>query len=585
MSILDEITKKLSTKITLFYARESISFGFVNNLQGFVKTQNDFIYDWNLKLEKNKKKLTIVERKELSLRNIVDIMSATNHFVARSINGRLYYWEDESKIKNEKCSHDRSPLKKEVSVRVYVKEKNIIDISCGLHHSLALSEDGLVYGWGYNNWGQTGSGTGKYKDTMPKKLKGFDNEKVKAISCGGYHSLALTSNGRVYSWGYNGNGQLGQGKIKASPTPRLLGLRGSIITGICCGLEHSILLEDSGAIFTFGNNSCGQLGIGNYFRKELPQKLLNMNKIIDIKSYYSKNVSIALTENNVFYVWGECKEKRFTRPQKVKYKSFEEIFTDYYQITCRAINLNERQRTDLVEERGIYDQKFEEISNLSNSGSYGQVYKVAEKGSDKFYAIKKIQLNKIYEKEIYKDLTIISKMKNDRIVKIQSSWFEQNWTKINVKKDSESLNQMQPEKYTLLHIQMELLSMTLKDVIALLKKDLKRENINYFIRCELFKEILDCVDFIHRLKPPKVHKNLKPSNFLISSGVDGRFVKMTDFGFSVANENFSLTHIVDLSSLKFLAPEVMKLSKYDEKSDIYSLGVLMQDLFDFDINE
>ena len=94
----------------------------------------------------------------------------------------------------------------------------IIAIAAGESHSLALAADGTVWGWGWNYYGQLGTGTNNLNNSPnpPTQISGLSN--VTAISAGGYHSLAMTSNGTVWAWGYNFYGQLGNSTNNSSPS-------------------------------------------------------------------------------------------------------------------------------------------------------------------------------------------------------------------------------------------------------------------------------------------------------------------------------------------------------------------------------
>ena len=71
-----------------------------------------------------------------------------------------------------------------------------------LEHTLVLSSNGEVYAWGYNCQGQIGNNSNE-DVSIPFKFNAFNGEKVKSISCGFYHSMILIKNGRVFSWGQN----------------------------------------------------------------------------------------------------------------------------------------------------------------------------------------------------------------------------------------------------------------------------------------------------------------------------------------------------------------------------------------------
>jgi serine/threonine protein kinase len=81
------------------------------------------------------------------------------------------------------------------------------------------------------------------------------------------------------------------------------------------------------------------------------------------------------------------------------------------------------------------------------------------------------------------------------------------------------------------------------------------------------------------LKPPIIHRDLKPANILISYGLNGRFVKLADFGLSTFHEFEGQSHTQNIGTHKYMAPEVLYGKKYDTKADIHSLGVILREIF------
>jgi serine/threonine protein kinase len=131
---------------------------------------------------------------------------------------------------------------------------------------------------------------------------------------------------------------------------------------------------------------------------------------------------------------------------------------------------------------------------------------------------------------------------------------------------------------------MELCDKTLKDVInemdenSVIKSGEILTPIGYYIASELFIEILQSVYFLHQQNPPIIHRDLKPENILLKKDNE-RLVKIADFGLVAIHEFAQQSHTIDKGTPKYMAPEVIKTSKYDIKSDIYSLFVIMQELF------
>jgi alpha-tubulin suppressor-like RCC1 family protein len=150
-------------------------------------------------------------------------------------------------------------------------------IAAGDAHSLALTESGEVYAWGWNREGQLGLGEmGDWKVRLtPTKVEGLP--KVKAIAAGGVHSLALTESGEVYVWGYNASGQLGLGDWEARLTPtKVEGL--PKVKAIAAGGGYSLALTESGEVYAWGNNAIGQLGLGDREERLTPTKVTDLRR-------------------------------------------------------------------------------------------------------------------------------------------------------------------------------------------------------------------------------------------------------------------------------------------------------------------
>lgn len=143
----------------------------------------------------------------------------------------------------------------------------VVQVAAGESHSLAVQADGTVLSWGDNFYGQLGngtSGTDVLAATPVAGLTGFV-----AVSAGGYHSLALRSDGTVWSWGSNWYGQVGDGSTTQRLTPvQVPGL--SQVLAISAGRGHSLALRADGAVFAWGNGSSGQLGLGSVASSSVP---------------------------------------------------------------------------------------------------------------------------------------------------------------------------------------------------------------------------------------------------------------------------------------------------------------------------
>jgi serine/threonine protein kinase len=106
------------------------------------------------------------------------------------------------------------------------------------------------------------------------------------------------------------------------------------------------------------------------------------------------------------------------------------------------------------------------------------------------------------------------------------------------------------------------------------------KKLYYYICFKLLTEILKCVHYLHEWNT--IHRDLKPANILSTEGINRRFAKLADFGLSVNHELKGQSHTQLFGNIKNMAPQVMRSTKYDMKSDIYSLGMIVEQLFLFD---
>ncbi|CAG2173488.1 unnamed protein product [Oppiella nova] len=106
--------------------------------------------------------------------------------------------------------------------------------------------------------------------------------------------------------------------------------------------------------------------------------------------------------------------------------------------------------------------------------------------------------------------------------------------------------------------------------------------IEFFISCQIFKEILECVQYLHELNPPVIHRDLKPDNILLAtpeSSEQGRCFKLCDFGLAAVHDIAGAKHTGAVGTLRYMAPEVKLASKYSNMADIYSVGIVAHDVY------
>lgn len=171
-----------------------------------------------------------------------------------------------------------------------------IAAAAGTLHTVVLRSDGRVFTMGYNASGQLGDGTTTDR-LRAVEVPGLAN--ITAVAAGGHFSLALRSDGTVWAWGANASGQLGDGTTTARSSPVLVtGLGG--VTAIAAGDEHALALLATGAVVAWGRNSEGQLGDNTTSNRSTPVGVLGFSRAFSIAA--GGNTSIAMSEIPV--VWG-----------------------------------------------------------------------------------------------------------------------------------------------------------------------------------------------------------------------------------------------------------------------------------------
>uniref|UniRef100_A0A0G4GFC6 RCC1-like domain-containing protein n=1 Tax=Chromera velia CCMP2878 TaxID=1169474 RepID=A0A0G4GFC6_9ALVE len=149
-------------------------------------------------------------------------------------------------------------------------QASVVKIGCGYWHGLAVTSDGRLFAWGRNDRGQLGVGDTSAR-SAPAEVGGEiaqNNETVVAAAAGMAHTLVVCESGSVYSFGFNNAGQLGDGRVgwsltSVSPVKVQLSSSAGGAVGVAAGGGHSLVVTGSGRVFSFGFSRFGQLGLGN----------------------------------------------------------------------------------------------------------------------------------------------------------------------------------------------------------------------------------------------------------------------------------------------------------------------------------
>lgn len=165
-------------------------------------------------------------------------------------------------------------------------------ISAGGYHCMAVTEDGSLYTWGNNRQGQLGVGTTEDAYT-PQKI--MDN--VISVHAANNNSMAITADGSLYIWGENYSGCISDTAPELITSP-LKVMDNVVSAGI--GNSHVAVLTADGSLYTWGSNLCGQLGNGTTEDAYTPQKI--MDNIVSVGAGFSH--TMATTAGGDMYIWG-----------------------------------------------------------------------------------------------------------------------------------------------------------------------------------------------------------------------------------------------------------------------------------------
>ncbi len=175
----------------------------------------------------------------------------------------------------------------------------VTTIAAGQYHTLAIKNDGTVWTWGCNNYGQLGDGTTTNR-SIPVQVQGLNG--IISIAGGQYHTVATKNDGTVWTWGYNNYGQLGNGTTNNSSIPvQVQGI--SNATAVAAGMYHTIALRSDGTVRAWGYNANGQLGDGTTADRYTPIQVQGLSGITSVTAGFYH--SAALKNDGTIQAWGD----------------------------------------------------------------------------------------------------------------------------------------------------------------------------------------------------------------------------------------------------------------------------------------
>lgn len=182
-----------------------------------------------------------------------------------------------------------------------VTEHGVV-LAAGTWHSAAIRTDGSVWTWGLNLEGQLGDGTTTSSST-PVRVAGIDD--ARAVAVGGFHTLVLRANGTVAAVGRNDDGQLGDGTTvgRTLPVPVAGGRLGlGNVVAVAAGSRHSVALRADGTVWTWGVNEYGQLGLGDLESRSSATRVDGLDGVVAVAA--GDLHTLALRADGTVWAWG-----------------------------------------------------------------------------------------------------------------------------------------------------------------------------------------------------------------------------------------------------------------------------------------
>ncbi len=199
------------------------------------------------------------------------------------------------------------------SARVDLGYGGIAAISSGLGHTLLISDNNKVWAWGQNESGQLGDATQTARLTPVQIRNSTDSDylsNIEAVAAGNNHSLALDGDGTVWAWGDGSSGQLGNGSGNSILLPaKVKNFNGvgtlSDVIAIAAGNGYSVALKKDGTVWAWGANGKGQLGNATNTSANLPVQVLNLAQVSMIASGANSQTTLASTSDGNVWAWGD----------------------------------------------------------------------------------------------------------------------------------------------------------------------------------------------------------------------------------------------------------------------------------------
>ncbi|KFM56578.1 E3 ubiquitin-protein ligase HERC2, partial [Stegodyphus mimosarum] len=203
-----------------------------------------------------------------------------------------------------------------------------IAVHSGGRHALALTIDGKVFSWGEGDDGKLGHGN-RMTYEKPRLILALKSKRIRDIACGSAHSAAISSSGELYTWGLGDYGRLGHGDLVTQTKPKMvMAFAGKRVKQVSCGSRdaQTLALTDDDMVYSWGDGDFGKLGRGGSEGCRVPENIESLNGLGVIHVECGAQFSLALTNSGQVWTWGKGdyfrlghgEESHVRRPQLIE---------------------------------------------------------------------------------------------------------------------------------------------------------------------------------------------------------------------------------------------------------------------------
>jgi alpha-tubulin suppressor-like RCC1 family protein len=224
-------------------------------------------------------------------------IAAHDHSLGLKSDGTLWAWgaNRSGELGNGETISRRTP----VQIAAHPKD-TWLSAAGGIHFSVGITSEGTLWSWGYNQFGQLGDGTTEDK-ALPVQI-GTANDWV-TVSGGYLHGLAIKADATLWAWGDNGWGQLGDGSTLRKLAPVQIGSDSDWAAVAGSALYHTLALKADGTLWGWGRNDLGQLGLGTTSTREVTPVLIGSDTDW-VAIAAGGHHSLALKADGTLWAWG-----------------------------------------------------------------------------------------------------------------------------------------------------------------------------------------------------------------------------------------------------------------------------------------